>query len=52
MLARPVRIFVNPFNDLEIWVTSFGGGLHVFGAPLFQDGFESGDTSAWGSLRL
>ncbi len=48
-IAHPVRIFVNPFNDHEIWATSFGGGLHVFGASLFRDGFESGDTSAWGS---
>ena len=26
---QPLRIFFNPFDDAEIWVTSFGGGMRV-----------------------
>jgi hypothetical protein len=43
---QPVRIFFNPFDAGEVWVSSFGGGLRVgystaaTGAPLFANGFE------------
>lgn len=26
---QPMRVFYNPFNSNEVWVTSFGGGLRV-----------------------
>jgi hypothetical protein len=26
---QPERVFFNPFNPLEIWVTSFGNGMRV-----------------------
>ncbi len=46
-IRQPLRVFFNPYDHREIWVTSFGGGLRVSLATIFVDGFESGDTAAW-----
>jgi len=27
---HPMRLFFNPFNDSEIWATSFGNGMRVW----------------------
>lgn len=43
---QPVRVFSNPFDANEVWVSSFGGGLRVgystapVATPLFANGFE------------
>lgn len=43
---QPVRVFFNPHDADEVWVSSFGGGLRVGRAvpigeaPVFRDGFE------------
>jgi len=45
--SHPVRVFFNPHDPTDLWVTSFGGGLFEMRRPLFADGFESGDPGAW-----
>src|SRR5262249_31209828 len=51
---QPERVFFNPFNPNEIWVTSFGNGLRVgtVGAapPVGVAGTQVGDGSAQRSV--
>ncbi len=49
-VRQPVRIFFDPNDHSRIWVTSFGGGLHVSSGAIFSDGFELGNTNAWNSV--
>ena len=49
-IGHPVRVFPGPVGTDQLWVVSFGGGIHALGAPLFADGFEDGGTSAWGGV--
>lgn len=49
-IGHPVRVFHNPHDHDEVWVASFGGGLHILGAPLFYDGFETGGAAAWADI--
>ncbi len=48
-VRQPVRIFFDPSDHSRIWVTSFGGGLHVSSSMIFGDGFELGNASSWSS---
>jgi hypothetical protein len=42
---QPLRVFVDPFDANEVWVTSFGGGVRVGYStapdegPMLADGF-------------
>jgi hypothetical protein len=44
---QPVRVFFNPTDHTQIWLTTFGGGLWLSTDLLFTDGFESGNTTRW-----
>lgn len=47
--TSPVIADLDGDGDLDVLVGESGGGMTFFRslAPLFADGFESGDTSAW-----
>lgn len=48
---QPERVFYNPFNPQEIWVTSFGNGLRVGIVP-GTTGVEERETAVPGIMNL
>ncbi len=44
---HPLRLFHDPHDPGQLWVTSFGNGLRVRVLGVFFDGFESGATGGW-----
>lgn len=46
---HPMRVFYNPYNTSEIWVTSFGGGLRVGSAAPQAPGDFDGDHDVDGA---
>ena len=52
---QPERVFFNPYNPNEIWVTSFGNGLRVgnlCGYSLSRTNSFFGDSGGTGSIAL
>jgi hypothetical protein len=57
---QPERVFYNPYDSAEVWVTSFGNGMRVSPGPIIIDvpkrvtliSPQNGDTDQTSSVKL